>query len=178
MKREDFVERSTALDVNSDEKDLAPFTRDHEPVECPDWQVVNGVRKRRQRQCTVCSISKRKIASLTKGGTDATATTTPTDMIENEEANRNIHLSRDDNLIMVNWMEVEDSLAAIHGSGDKIRIGGKPKIKNFDASTALAKHVISKTDNNALRGVGLTGQKMQQRWRAYMRRSQYTVDLP
>ncbi|ETM47492.1 hypothetical protein L914_07803 [Phytophthora nicotianae] len=43
MKREVFVERSTASGVNSDEEDLAPFTRDHEPVECPDWQVVNGV---------------------------------------------------------------------------------------------------------------------------------------
>ncbi|ETL86523.1 hypothetical protein L917_14045 [Phytophthora nicotianae] len=61
MKREVFVERSTASDVNSDAEDIAPFTRDHEPVECPDWLVVNGVRKRRQRQCKVCSILKRKI---------------------------------------------------------------------------------------------------------------------
>ncbi|ETK79820.1 hypothetical protein L915_14345, partial [Phytophthora nicotianae] len=52
---------STASDVNSDAEDIAPFTRDHEPVECPDWLVVNGVRKRRQRQCKVCSILKRKI---------------------------------------------------------------------------------------------------------------------
>ncbi|EGZ29517.1 hypothetical protein PHYSODRAFT_471805 [Phytophthora sojae] len=40
---------------------MAPLQKDHEPVECPDWQIVNGVRKRRQRQCKACSILKRKV---------------------------------------------------------------------------------------------------------------------
>ncbi|ETO83103.1 hypothetical protein F444_02833 [Phytophthora nicotianae P1976] len=34
---------------------------EHEPRENPDYQVVNGVRKRRQRQCNVCSNRKRHI---------------------------------------------------------------------------------------------------------------------
>ncbi|POM70573.1 Hypothetical protein PHPALM_12963 [Phytophthora palmivora] len=41
---------------------LAPLSADHEPFESPDWQVVkDGIRKRRQRQCKVCSILKRKV---------------------------------------------------------------------------------------------------------------------
>lgn len=106
---------------------------------------------------------------------DAMATTTPADMIENEETNRSIPLSRDDYLIIVTWMEVEDNFAAVHGSGDKIRIGGKPKVKKIDAFRALSKHVISKTDNDALRAVGLTGRNMQQRWKTYMRRFKRTL---
>ncbi|POM62452.1 hypothetical protein PHPALM_28397 [Phytophthora palmivora] len=49
LKKEDFVELHP------------PLQKDHEPVECPGWQFVNGVRKRRQRQCKVCSILKRKV---------------------------------------------------------------------------------------------------------------------
>ncbi|GMF51243.1 unnamed protein product [Phytophthora fragariaefolia] len=48
-------------DDDDDDEHLAPLPRGHEPTECPDWQIVNGVHKRRQRQCKVCSILKRKI---------------------------------------------------------------------------------------------------------------------
>ncbi|ETL33779.1 hypothetical protein L916_13846 [Phytophthora nicotianae] len=58
MKREVFVERSTASGVNSDEEDLAPFTRDHEPAECPDWQVRKiGERHATKYFCAGCSKS-------------------------------------------------------------------------------------------------------------------------
>ncbi|POM65599.1 Hypothetical protein PHPALM_18656 [Phytophthora palmivora] len=62
LKKEDFVELSAAsADEDVDAEFLAPLQKDHEPVECPDWKFVNGVRKRRQRLCKVCSILKRKV---------------------------------------------------------------------------------------------------------------------
>lgn len=39
---------------------LAPLPNEREPIGCPDWQIENGLRKLRQRQCKVCSILKRK----------------------------------------------------------------------------------------------------------------------
>ncbi|KAE9006415.1 hypothetical protein PF005_g9626 [Phytophthora fragariae] len=47
--------------VTSDGDVLPPLPCGHEPQECQEYQVVNGVRKRRQRQCKVCSVLKRKV---------------------------------------------------------------------------------------------------------------------
>ncbi|EGZ30635.1 hypothetical protein PHYSODRAFT_475315, partial [Phytophthora sojae] len=38
-----------------------PLPPGHEPQECPEYQYVNGVRKRQQRQCKVCSVLKRRV---------------------------------------------------------------------------------------------------------------------
>ncbi|ETL94992.1 hypothetical protein L917_07134 [Phytophthora nicotianae] len=35
--------------------------KNHEPRESPDYQIVNGTQKRRQRQCKVCSNRKRHV---------------------------------------------------------------------------------------------------------------------
>ncbi|POM79443.1 Hypothetical protein PHPALM_2889, partial [Phytophthora palmivora] len=56
----DFTEQ--VIDNTGGDDLLAPLSADHEPFESPDWQVVkDGIRKRRQRQCKVCSILKRKV---------------------------------------------------------------------------------------------------------------------
>ncbi|EGZ27546.1 hypothetical protein PHYSODRAFT_247083 [Phytophthora sojae] len=52
---------ATSGDDDEDAELMAPLQKDHELLECPDWQAVNGVRKRRQRQCNVCSILKRYV---------------------------------------------------------------------------------------------------------------------
>ncbi|ETP38716.1 hypothetical protein F442_13751 [Phytophthora nicotianae P10297] len=59
-------------------------------------------------------------------------------MVELEDGlNRNVHLAQDDYGIIVTWMEVADNFAAIHGSSDKTKISGKPKVKKIDAFKAL-----------------------------------------
>ncbi|OWZ18349.1 hypothetical protein PHMEG_0007584 [Phytophthora megakarya] len=50
---------------------------------------------------------------------------------------KKVHLSCDDYKIIVTWMEVEANFAAIHGTGGRLAIGGKPKIKTIDVFTAL-----------------------------------------
>ncbi|OWZ23969.1 hypothetical protein PHMEG_0001103 [Phytophthora megakarya] len=87
---------------------------------------------------------------------------------------KNVHLSRDDYNIIVTWMEVKANFAAIHGTGSRLAIGGKPKIKTIDVFTALATHLIRQTENEALRGAGLTGRNMQQRWSTYKSRFKRT----
>ncbi|ETP55143.1 hypothetical protein F442_00278 [Phytophthora nicotianae P10297] len=97
-------------------------------------------------------------------------------MIETEDtANRNIHLAQDDYGIVA-WMEAPKTFAAIHGSSDKTKISGKPKVKKIDAFNGLAKHLIGNTKNEALREVELTGRNMQQRWRIYMCRFKKTLN--
>ncbi|EGZ16377.1 hypothetical protein PHYSODRAFT_507157, partial [Phytophthora sojae] len=40
---------------------LPPLPPGHEPQECPEYQFVNGVLKRRQRQYKVISVLKRRV---------------------------------------------------------------------------------------------------------------------
>ncbi|ETP28116.1 hypothetical protein F442_22596 [Phytophthora nicotianae P10297] len=55
-------------------------------------------------------------------------------MVELEDG---LNLAQDDYGIIVTWMEVADNFAAIHGSSDKTKISGKPKVKKIDAFKAL-----------------------------------------
>ncbi|ETN02644.1 hypothetical protein PPTG_16248 [Phytophthora nicotianae INRA-310] len=53
-----FTDQAPPTDIDSEA--FAPMVG-HEAQESPDYQIVNGVRKRRQRQCKVCSLLKRRI---------------------------------------------------------------------------------------------------------------------
>ncbi|KAG1711714.1 hypothetical protein DVH05_008960 [Phytophthora capsici] len=79
-------------------------------------------------------------------------------MSDNE--GKNVYLSRDDYKIIVTWMEVKDNFAAIHGTGGRLAVEGKPKIKKIDAFSVPATHMIRHTENTALWGVGFTGRNM------------------
>ncbi|KAG7385308.1 hypothetical protein PHYPSEUDO_001610 [Phytophthora pseudosyringae] len=59
----------------------------------------------------------------------------------------NVHLSFDDYRVIVSWMEVKGNFDANHGSGDKTKVGGKPKIKKLDAFKALVKHLQQYSTN-------------------------------
>ncbi|KAE9269691.1 hypothetical protein PR003_g31070 [Phytophthora rubi] len=85
----------------------------------------------------------------------------------------NAHLTIDDYRIMVTWMEIKSNFNAIHGTGDKLPVGGKPKVRKQDAFQALADHLSRKTTNASIRG--LSGRNTQQRWRTYMRRFKKTL---
>ncbi|KAG3234859.1 hypothetical protein PI124_g20097 [Phytophthora idaei] len=60
LSEKDFAEHLTPQTTAVSEE-LPPLPHGHEPQECPEYQVVNGVRKRRQRQCKVCSVLKRRV---------------------------------------------------------------------------------------------------------------------
>ncbi|ETO99883.1 hypothetical protein F441_22694, partial [Phytophthora nicotianae CJ01A1] len=89
-------------------------------------------------------------------------------MVELEDGlNRNVHLAQDDYGIIVTWMEVADNFAAIHGSSNKTKISGKPKVKKIDAFKALAKHLnlhasIQKalSANHTETGLGITSREL------------------
>ncbi|ETP31676.1 hypothetical protein F442_19478 [Phytophthora nicotianae P10297] len=64
-------------------------------------------------------------------------------MVELEDGlNRNVHLAQDDYGIIVTWMEVADNFATIHGSSDKTKISGKPKVKKIDAQLQHHLHLL------------------------------------
>ncbi|KAG3132998.1 hypothetical protein C6341_g22729 [Phytophthora cactorum] len=60
LSEKDFAEHPTPQTTAVGEEP-PPLPHGHEPQECPEYQVVNGVRKRRQRQCKVCSVLKRRV---------------------------------------------------------------------------------------------------------------------
>ncbi|ETN09747.1 hypothetical protein PPTG_22826 [Phytophthora nicotianae INRA-310] len=59
LTEEDFAERQPQ--VGGSGEILSALPADHVPRENPDYQEINGQRKRRQRQCKVCSNRKRSI---------------------------------------------------------------------------------------------------------------------
>ncbi|KAE9359081.1 hypothetical protein PR003_g935 [Phytophthora rubi] len=87
--------------------------------------------------------------------------------VEEEESVPNVHLSFDDYRDIVSWVKVEKNFEAIHGTGDKSKIGGGAKIKTIDVFKALAKHLKQHSTNLALRRLKLTGRNMQQRWQRF-----------
>eukprot|EP00644_Phytophthora_capsici_P018744 jgi/Phyca11/132757/e_gw1.224.3.1 len=89
------------------------------------------------------------------------------------EAITNTHLTTDDYRIIVTWMEDTTNFEAIHGTGGKPGVGGKPKVRKKDAFKQLADHLTRQTKNIPLRG--LTGRNMQQRWSTYLRRFKKTL---
>ncbi|POM58186.1 Hypothetical protein PHPALM_37205 [Phytophthora palmivora] len=60
LRERDFAE-SPDPEETADGEVLPPLPPGHQSDECPEYQVVHGVRKRRQRQCKVCSILKRRV---------------------------------------------------------------------------------------------------------------------
>eukprot|EP00644_Phytophthora_capsici_P003438 jgi/Phyca11/116695/e_gw1.31.165.1 len=61
LSEQDFAEHVSYTCSTAVGEELPPLPRGHEPQECPEYQIVNGVRKRRQRQCKVCSVLKRRV---------------------------------------------------------------------------------------------------------------------
>ncbi|KAG3145833.1 hypothetical protein PI126_g13582 [Phytophthora idaei] len=59
LTEEDFAQRQPQADADNVLARTLPA--EHVPRENPDYQIVNGQRKRRQRQCKVCSNRKRSV---------------------------------------------------------------------------------------------------------------------
>jgi hypothetical protein len=87
------------------------------------------------------------------------------------KATKKAHLSRDDYRIIVSWMELSDNYKAIHGTGEKTKVG--EKVKKSDGFVALVKHLKKNTSTVALQT--WTARNMEQRWRTYMRRFKKTL---
>ncbi|POM58599.1 Hypothetical protein PHPALM_36728 [Phytophthora palmivora] len=76
---------------------------------------------------------------------------------DEEESIMKTHLTFDDYRIIVCWMEDPTKFESIHGTGEKTSVGGQAKIKKKDAFQILARHLVNKTTNPALRKINNGG---------------------
>ncbi|KAE8896048.1 hypothetical protein PF010_g33083, partial [Phytophthora fragariae] len=84
-----------------------------------------------------------------------------------------IHLTREDYLILVCWMENPANFAIIHGCEKKTAVGAKTT--KPDAFKRLAEHLHKMTKTPGLKRKPLTAESMKRRWNTY--KSKFTRTL-
>lgn len=88
---------------------------------------------------------------------------------ETEDVPSKAHLTPNDYNIIVTWAENPKNYEAIHGTGGKTAVDGKPKSTKMEGFRQMAEHLhrMSKTPGLPL----LTPYNMQQRWKTYKKSS-------
>eukprot|EP00644_Phytophthora_capsici_P019345 jgi/Phyca11/132115/e_gw1.136.8.1 len=76
-----------------------------------------------------------------------------------------IHLTRDDYRILVNWSEDESHFELIYGTRKKTSVDGLSNTTKLDGFKRMAEYLNL---NTSTRGLHLSGDKMQQRWRTFI----------